>query len=103
VDEKDLVWCATPYSVFTYNPPDGEIQRISKINLLSDVGISVMEFDPQTRYILIGYENGNLDLIRDGRSVNLPDIRLSSVVGDSGFTTFSRKTEGRFCAPDSAL
>jgi hypothetical protein len=82
VDEKDLVWCATPYSVFTYNPPDGEIQRISKINLLSDVGISVMEFDPQTRYVLIGYENGNLDLIRDGKSINLPDIRLSSVVGD---------------------
>lgn len=82
VDDQDLVWCATPYSIFTYYPPDGEINRISKINLLSDVGISVIEFDPQTRYVLVGYENGNLDLIRDGKSVNLPDIRLSSVVGD---------------------
>jgi hypothetical protein len=82
VDHHDIVWCATPYAIFTYNPVDGEISRVSKINLLSDVGISCMEFDPHTKSVLVGYENGALDVIAEGRSANLPDIRLSSVLGD---------------------
>lgn len=82
VDDEDIVWCATPYAMFTYDRGDGDIRRVSKINLLSDVGISCLEFDPVSKNILVGYENGNLDVIRRGRTSNLPDIRLSSVLGD---------------------
>lgn len=82
VDHRDVVYCATPYSIFTYNPADGDTRRISKINLLSGVGISSMEYDPHTRTVLVGYENGNLDVLRESSSEILPDIRLSSILGD---------------------
>ena len=87
VDHNDIVWCATPYSIFTYNPVDSEIRRISKINLLSDVGISCMEYDAFSKSVLVGYDNGNLDIIRDGVTTNIPDIRLSSILGNKRVNT----------------
>ncbi len=83
VDKMDIVYCATPYSMFAYNQADGEIQRISKTNLLSDVGLTCIEYDSELDVILVGYENGNLDLIFGGAtSYNIPDIKMSSLLGD---------------------
>lgn len=76
------VFCASPYGVFAYNTSDKSTTRISKANFLSDVGITAMEYDPYTDKVIVGYENGNLDLITAGSGVNLPDIRLSTIIGD---------------------
>ncbi len=81
---RKKVYCATPYAVFEYNPADRAIQRFSKVNLLSDVGITSMEYAPNQDIIVVGYENGNIDLLLSNGSVNIPDIRISSVVGDKG-------------------
>ena len=40
VDEK--IYAATPYEVFYYNTGDNSINKLSKVNGLSDFGISVM-------------------------------------------------------------
>lgn len=78
------IFCATPYAVFAYNPQDGSTTRISKANFLSDVGITAMAYDPHTRKVVVGYENGNVDLITVNSGSNIPDIRLSSLIGDKG-------------------
>ncbi len=77
-----LIFCATPYSVFTFNPAESEITRISKATLLTDVGITAMEYDPVSKLVVIGYENGNIDLITSQSGFNIPDIKFSSVIGD---------------------
>ena len=76
------VYCATPYSMFRYNTSDGDIFRISKVNFLSDVGISALEYDPYSKLIIVGYENGNVDLVSEGAGINIPDIKFSSIIGD---------------------
>ncbi|MFM7731611.1 MAG: two-component regulator propeller domain-containing protein [Flavobacteriales bacterium] len=78
----DLVYTATPYALFTFDRRDDAINRISKANGLSDVGITALEYDPTTQWVIVGYQNGNVDLLADGRSVNIPDIKFSSVIGD---------------------
>jgi hypothetical protein len=75
-------FCATPYAVFAYNSSDGSTTRISKANFLSDVGITSMAYDSFTDKVIVGYDNGNLDLITVGSGNNIPDIRLSSLIGD---------------------
>ena len=78
----DRIFTATPYSVFTYNNSDEEVFRISKANYLTDVGITAMEYDPTSGFVVVGYENGNVDLITSGSGFNIPDIKFSSIVGD---------------------
>lgn len=79
---NSFVYCATPYSIFRYNTSDGDIFRISKVNYLSDIGISAMELDPVSGFIIVGYENGNIDMLKDGVSFSIPDIKFSSIIGD---------------------
>lgn len=80
VGEK--IFCATPYSIFIHTPSTGENFRISKVNYLSDVGIISMEYDPVSGYVVVGYSNGNVDLITENKGVNIPDIKFSSIIGD---------------------
>lgn len=79
---EKLIYCATPYAVFTYNPQEDEITRITKATLLTDVGITAMEYDPNSKLVVVGYENGNLDLIAGDVGYNIPDIKFSSIIGD---------------------
>lgn len=80
--DGQLIYCATPFGLFSLDPSDQSIGRITKVNVLSDVSVSAIEYDPSTKTIVVGYENGNLDLVRNGVAYNLSDIKRSSLVGD---------------------
>ena len=78
----DTVFAATPYAVFEHTPSTSENFRISKVNYLSDTGISAMEYDSGSGFVVVGYQNGNVDLITSQSGINIPDIKFSSIIGD---------------------
>jgi hypothetical protein len=81
-DEINMVYAATPYAIVSYNPATFEVERWSKVNRLSDVGISAVEYDANSDAVIVGYSNGNLDVLLEDTQFNMPDIRLSNIVGD---------------------
>lgn len=80
----DVLYCATTQSVFTYDIVTEEITRLSKLTGLSDIGVKAIAYSPQTDYIIVGYENANIDLIKGDEVVNIADILRA--------TGISRKT-----------
>ncbi len=76
------VYCATPFSIFYYDKEDQSLQRISKINGLSDIGISAMRYNSASNTVLVAYTNANLDLITPGGIVNISDIKRKAILGD---------------------
>ena len=42
VASNNLIFCATPYSIFSFDPASSEISRYSKINGLAETGISTI-------------------------------------------------------------
>lgn len=79
---NNLYYAATPYSIYYYDSEDNSIERLNKINSLSDLAISVMAVNKQEQTIVVGYESGNIDLIKDNKVVNLSGIVNSSIIGD---------------------
>ncbi|HQW87522.1 MAG TPA: hypothetical protein PLH93_10065, partial [Flavobacteriales bacterium] len=77
-------WCATRNAVFTYHRPSGAIERFTKVNALSDVDVSVLNYNAAVGGLLVAYRNGNLDLLRGGTASNLSDIKRSNIIGDKG-------------------
>src|SRR5690606_31283261 len=75
------IYCANPNMIFSVNLTDNSIEKISKVNLLSDAGISSIAFDPTSSTLVVGYESGNLDLIRNGLSININSIQNSGIFG----------------------
>jgi hypothetical protein len=76
------IYCATRTGVFIYNTADNSITRWSKVNKLNDVVVDEVVFVPNTNTLLIIYENANIDLVKNGRVVNLPFIRNNTRVTD---------------------
>ena len=76
------IYCATPYSIFYYDKEDNSIQRINKINGLSDIGISAMNYSNSYKTLVIAYTNANIDLIKNNTIINISDIKRASILGN---------------------
>ena len=57
-----LVYCATTSGVFSFKKSDNSMERLSKVNSLSDVEAKVIRFNPYNNKVLIAYKNSNIDL-----------------------------------------
>lgn len=78
---NNRIYCATERMVFSVNMIDNSIEQFSKTNRLSDVGISAISFDAATSTVVIGYENGNIDLVQDKKTTNISSILNSGIFG----------------------
>ena len=81
-DGGDVIYVATVSAVFSFRPQDNSIERLTKVNKLSDSGLSSIAYNLETNTLIVGYVNGNLDLVIDGRPYNIPDIKRSDVLAD---------------------
>ena len=76
------LFVATPYNIFTYDTRDNSFQKLSRINgVLSDMGISTMEYYPDKNTLLIAYDNGNIDLLKNFQVTNIPIIKKRIMPG----------------------
>jgi Two component regulator propeller len=82
VEGNGTAYCATRNGVFSYDPGSGELARITKVNALHDVDVSALGWSAAQGALVVGYGNGNLDLVYGSTSVNLSDIERSSIIGD---------------------
>jgi hypothetical protein len=77
-----LIYTATPYGIFTYDRSDNSIQRLTKINGLSDIGLSDIAWNSARKTLVITYTNANIDLLKDNKITNLSDIKRKPILGD---------------------
>ena len=79
---KDIVYCATPYSIFTVAIADNTIERFSKLNGLHETGIQSMQWDAVAEKLVIAYYNSNIDILQNGHIYNIDAIKQKNIVGD---------------------
>ncbi len=78
----DRIYVASQNGIFIYNQNDNSMDRLNRINGLSDIGINLLRTYPEKNLVFIGYINGNIDLIQGSTITNYPEVKNSSVVGD---------------------
>jgi hypothetical protein len=79
---ENMIYCATQYSIFVYDKDDQSVLRKSKVNGLSDVGISAMMYNKEYKTLVITYTNTNIDLIKEGKVINFSDIKRRQILGN---------------------
>lgn len=79
---KSRIYAAGANAICYYDVEDWTTGKLTKINALSDVGISSINYDNNTHTLLIAYQNGNIDLLVDDMIYNLSDIKRSNITGD---------------------
>ena len=78
----DRVFCSATGGLFSYNLEDNSVEKISKIDGLSDNGIAAMRWSGESSTLILAYQNSNIDIIREGMILNLPDIMKKQIPGD---------------------
>ncbi len=77
------IYCSTDNGLFYYDEEDNSINRLTRTDGLSDVGISAMAFSSMTEssWFVIGYESGNIDLYSDDQIIHLTQILDARLTG----------------------
>jgi hypothetical protein len=87
-ETPDRIIGASPFGLVVYNKEDNSLEKVSKIDGLNDFGISSMEWAEGRKLLLIGYENGNVDIIQGRDVFNVPDIKIASLMGSKRINRF---------------
>lgn len=82
-EADNKIYCSTYQGgLFSVNKKDNSVQKYSRVNGLSDVTISIIGFSDATSTLVIGYDNCNIDLIKDDVIINIPDIKQKTIIGN---------------------
>ena len=81
VEARGIIYCATRSGLFSYDPVTTNISKWSKINGLSDLEIACLAYSEDHNTLIIAYANSNIDLLRNNRIINIPDIKHKSMTG----------------------
>ncbi|WP_422360672.1 hypothetical protein [Reichenbachiella sp.] len=76
------IFAAASHGLMYYDLEDGSISKLSKVDGLSDVGISALSYNSDSEYLTIGYQSGNVDVITPEGIQNLPVLLNSNVTGN---------------------
>ena len=78
--QENLIYTSTDKALFVYNKYDQSIERLNTLNGLSDANVSAIESNETM--LIVGYENGNLDVITNNKTENLADIKRASIIAN---------------------
>lgn len=77
---NDKIFCANT-QLWSYSLSENNFETYSKVNGLSDINIQHLRYDPSTKFLVIVYENSNIDLMQDNNFYNIPDIKNLKITG----------------------
>lgn len=90
------VFCISQGGIFSYSKSDNAIETLTKLNGLSDFTASAINYDEASATLVIGYKNGNIDIIKNGIIYNVPDIKIKTITGNKAINNIFFKDNTAF-------
>ena len=100
---KGRIYAATDRGIFYYIKKTGELRKLSKANVLSDIDISAIEKIPSRDAFIIAYENANIDIYEGHHVTNIPDIKQSAVHGERKVHNISFRNNEAWLSTDIGI
>jgi hypothetical protein len=82
VSNEKKVFVAFQNGLLEYDVESGEKDLWTAANYLSDINLTALCYAPVSNTVLVGYANGNIDLIENNVLFNLPALAIANVFGD---------------------
>jgi hypothetical protein len=75
----DNIYMSTNINLMKYSKSSGELEAISKISGLNDSDMRAIKYNEKLKYIVVGYGNGNVDILTKNDIINLSDINRKAL------------------------
>lgn len=104
IDTKNTVFFQANNSMFSYDKATEKVNVFNKETGASDLVVSGSYYNYDANYLLIAYNNSNIDIVRaDGGVVNLPDIKDVVYNGKKGINNVTFSNGKAFVATEFGL
>ncbi len=98
VEVGNKIFCATPYNIFYYNKEDYSVARLTKINGLTDMGISTIKYNTENQTLVVAYTNTNIDLLKGNVIINISDIKRKPILGNKTINNITFRAQYAYLA-----
>jgi hypothetical protein len=88
-----LIYAAYENGLVEYDPEAKEQSLMTSVNSLSDINITCLYYLSSLKTVVVGYDNGNIDLLTDNRITNVPAIKLAQIPGSKRINKIVAKEE----------
>lgn len=88
------VYASTGSSLLVFNKEYDELKKMSRINGLTETGISAISWSDENKTLIIAYTSTNIDLIRNNTIYNIPDISRKYIPGKKEINRI--RTKGKY-------
>lgn len=103
VQSPQRVYTAAPNGLFYVDLEDLSINKITKNDGLSDVSIGAIGYDANTDILVIGYANGNIDLLSPSTITNIETFKNASLIGSKSFHDISFRAGLTYLSSDQGV
>ena len=100
---NNKVYCAASNGLFYYDQLDGSVNRITKVQGLSGIGITALKYNYGNDELYIGYRDGDIDILKGSTVYNMPDIKISNLVGSKRINEFYIVSNGLYIGTDYGI
>jgi Tfp pilus assembly protein FimT len=90
----DEVYASTGSSIIIYNKMFAELKKMSRINGLTETGISTITWSEENKTLIIAYTTTNVDLLKNNIIYNIPDISRKYIPGEKKINKI--RTNGKY-------
>ncbi len=88
------VYASTGSSLIIYNKMYAELKKMSRIDGLTETGISTISWSEENKTLIIAYSSANIDLLKNNTIYNIPDISRKFISGNKSINKI--RTSGRY-------
>jgi len=88
---------------FVVDSEEETMTKYTKLNRLSDVDISAAIILPDQKSVMIGYVNGNIDIIEGDNCINIPDLKLKQLSVSKVINNITIVNKQAFCSTDFGI
>lgn len=98
-----IVYTAYENGLSVLNISDKTHELYNVLNLLSDINITCIHFEKSENALYIGYDNGNIDKLKNGRIYNIPALKLAQISSSKRINSFQKNGTYVYVACDFAI
>ncbi|MEP0986058.1 hypothetical protein [Ekhidna sp.] len=100
---SDKIFCASTNGLFSRSLASGETRKLSKIDGLSDVGISTMAYNESENVLVLGYRSGFADFIYENEIRSVSDLAKSNLDIEKTINDVAFNAQSTFLATDFGI
>jgi hypothetical protein len=88
------VFASTGSSIIVYDKEFAELKKMSRIDGLTETGVSTIAWSEENKTLIIAYTSTNVDLVKNNIIYNIPDISRKYIPGKKEI--YRIRTNGKF-------